>query len=91
MSRAEEARLSIPETADEDEAAAIAAAVAAHLRDREAAAAAAAAEGGSEAASWHGERWRFAGRLASVTGRAARVPDGAPRDGWAAAGRTDRF
>jgi hypothetical protein len=89
MSRAEEASLSIPETADEDEAAAIAAAVAAHLRDREAAAAAAAAEGETE--SWDGERWRFAGRLASVTGRAARVPDGAPRDGWAAAGRTDRF
>ncbi|SFR56759.1 hypothetical protein SAMN04487947_2337 [Halogeometricum rufum] len=89
MSRVEEASLTIPETADEDEAAAIAAAVAAHLRDREAAAAAAAAEGEME--SWDGERWRFAGRLASVTGRAARVPDGAPRDGWAAAGRTDRF
>ena len=89
MSRVEEASLTIPETADEDEAAAIAAAVAAHLRDREAAAAAAAAEGETE--SWDGERWRFAGRLASVTGRAARVPDGAPRDGWAAAGRTDRF
>jgi hypothetical protein len=90
MSRVEEASLTIPETADEDEAAAIAAAVAAHLRDREAAAAAAAA-GESETGSWDGERWRFAGRLASVTGRAARVPDGAPRDGWAAAGRTDRF
>lgn len=83
--------LSVPETADEDEAAAIAAAVAAHLRDRRtaAAAAAAAAEAGDD--SWDGKRWSFAGRLDGVGRRAARVPDGAPRDGWAAAGRADRF
>lgn len=79
--------LSVPETADEEEAAAIAAAVAAHLRDRRAAAAA--AEGEDD--SWDGKRWSFAGRLDGVGRRAARVPNDAPRDGWAAAGRADRF
>jgi hypothetical protein len=83
------AALSIPESADEEEAAAIAAAVAAHVRDGELAAAAAAAEGGE--VTWDGDRWAFAGRLESVRGCPARVPDGAPRDAWAASGRLDRF
>ncbi|MDS0299336.1 acc operon protein [Halogeometricum sp. S1BR25-6] len=86
----EKSELTIPETADDDEAAAIAAAVAAHLRDRRAAAAAAAASEGEDD-SWDGQRWSFAGRLDGVGRRAARVPTGAPRDGWTAAGRTDRF
>jgi hypothetical protein len=81
--------LSIPESADESEAAAIAAAVAAHVRDGELAAAAAAAEG--EADTWDGDRWTFAGRLESVRGCSVRVPDGAPRDAWAASDRVDRF
>lgn len=81
--------LDLPDDADDEEAAAIAAAVAAHLRDRRAAAAAAAAS--DEDDSWDGERWSFAGRLDGVGRRAARVPTGAPRDGWTATGRTDRF
>jgi hypothetical protein len=81
--------LTIPDDADDAEAAAIAAAVAAHLRDGELAAAAAAADEGD--AGWDGERWSFAGRLDRLTGRAARVPEGAPTDPWAAAGRADRF
>ncbi|ADQ66696.1 acc operon protein [Halogeometricum borinquense] len=87
MSRVDDVNLSIPTAADEDEAAAIAAAVAAHLRDQQVAAAAAE----DETDSWDGERWSFAGRMRAVSGCAARIPDGAPRDGWAAAGRTDRF
>ncbi|OYR53858.1 hypothetical protein [Halorubrum halodurans] len=81
--------LRIPDDADDEEAAAIAVAVAAHLRDREAAAAAAADEGGDS--GWRGDRWGFAGRLESVRGRRARVPEDAPSDPWAAAGRLDRF
>ncbi|RAW44435.1 acc operon protein [Halorubrum sp. 48-1-W] len=80
------AGLSIPDDADDAEAAAIAVAVAAHLRDREAAAAA-----DDEATGWHGDRWGFAGRLESVRGRRARVPETAPADPWTAAGRLDRF
>ncbi|QLG62734.1 acc operon protein [Halorarum salinum] len=81
-------RLSVPDSADDDEAAAIAAAVGAHLRDREAAAAEAAAAGEE---TWDGKRWAFAGRTRSLQGRVERVPDGAPTDAWTAAGRTDRF
>jgi hypothetical protein len=80
--------LSIPESADESEAAAIAAAVAAHIRDGELVAAAAAAD--SEP-TWDGRRWAFAGRLRSVTGQSGRVPRGAPTNAWSAAGRSDRF
>ena len=83
------ARLDIPDDAADDEAAAIAVAVAAHLRDREAAAAAAASSDAD--AGWTGKRWAFAGRLESVRGRRARVPEGAPTDPWAAADRIDRF
>ncbi|RDI72694.1 acc operon protein [Halopelagius longus] len=83
------ADLSIPDDADEAEAAAIAAAVAAHIRDGELAAAAAAAEGGEE--TWDGKRWTFAGRLEGVSGRSARVPNGAPTNAWTAASRADRF
>lgn len=84
-------RLSIPDDADDGEAAAIAAAIAAHVSDTERAAAAAAAVRGSEP-TWDGEKWRFAGRVASTGGRRIRrVPDGAPTDKWTAAGRVDRF
>ena len=81
------ADLQLPETASGEEAAAIAAAIESYL-----AAERAAAEGqADDERSWHGRRWTFAGRLATLTGRAARVPEAAPRDGWAAAGRADRF
>lgn len=82
--------LQLPPSASADEAAAIAAAVGAHLRDRRAAAAAAAAAAAEEP-SWDDHRFAFAGRLEQVQGRAARVPSDAPRDAWAASGRTDRF
>jgi len=86
-------RLSITEDADDAEAAAIAAAIAAHVSDTErAAAAAAAAAAAKSAPTWNGEKWRFAGRMESTSGRhIGRVPDGAPTDEWTAAGRADRF
>ena len=86
-------RLSIPDDADAEEAAAIAAAVAAHTGDSERAAAAVAAATAADAEpTWEGERWGFAGRVASTDGRRIhRVPDGAPTDRWTAAGRADRF
>jgi hypothetical protein len=85
-------RLSIPDDADDAEAAAIAAAVAAHLRDAERAAAAAAAAAAESTPTWDGEKWGFAGRIESTSGRRIRrVPDGAPTDEWAAAGRVERF
>jgi len=82
--------LTVPDDADDAEAAAIAAAVAAHLRDGELAAAAAAADGDADD-GWAGERWAFAGRVDRLTGRSVRVPESAPTDPWAAAGRADRF
>ncbi len=81
--------LSIPDDADDEEAAAIAAAVGAHLRDAERAAAAAAAADAEP--TWEGKRWTFAGRVEQSQGRSVRVPENAPRDAWSAAGRTDRF
>ncbi|RLM57127.1 acc operon protein [Halobellus sp. Atlit-31R] len=85
-------RLRLPEAADDEEAAAIVAAVAAHLGDEERAAAAAAAAASERRPTWNGERWTFAGRVEATNGRRVRrVPDGAPRDKWAAAGRADRF
>lgn len=83
-----ETSVDVPPAATAEEAAAILAAVGAHLRDREAAAAAAAASGEP---AWEGDRFAFAGRLAQLQGRAARVPASAPRDAWTASGRTDRF
>ncbi|WP_336024847.1 hypothetical protein [Halobellus salinisoli] len=83
--------LSIPDDADEEEAAAIAVAVAAHIADgeRAAAAVAAAARSGD---SWNGEKWTFAGRVEVTSGRRLRrVPDGAPREKWTAAARAERF
>lgn len=84
-----DATLDVPADATDEEAAAIAAAVRAHLRAQ--AAAAAAGDDESEAESWAGERWSFAGRLRGVRGRAGRVPTGAPTDAWTASGRADRF
>ncbi|GAB7011220.1 hypothetical protein JCM31271_31630 [Halorubrum trueperi] len=85
-----DARLDVPTDASEDEAAAIAAAVSAHLAAMQAAAVAA-AEDDREAESWSGMEWTMAGRLRQLQHRTERVPDGAPRDAWTAAGRTDRF
>ncbi|MFB6072983.1 MAG: acc operon protein [Halobacterium sp.] len=79
--------LSIPEDASDEEAAAIAAAVSAHLARLEAEAAA--GEDGAE--TWDGEKWSFAGRVEALGVRGVRVPDGAPRDAWSAAGRRERF
>lgn len=85
-------RLSIPADADDEEAAAITAAIAAHVSDGERAAAAVAAAAETSEPTWDGERWRFAGRMESTSGRRiGRVPDGAPTDGWTAAGRVDRI
>jgi hypothetical protein len=80
--------IAIPEDASDEEAAAIAAAVSAHLARLEAEAAAA-AEDAEE--TWDGDKWAFAGRIASLDGHGCRVPDSAPRDAWTAAGRRDRF
>ena len=82
-----EGDLRLPATASGEEAAAIAAAIETYLAGERAAAE---ATGGRER-SWEGRRWSFAGRTALLSGRAARVPDGTPTDGWTAAGRTDRF
>jgi hypothetical protein len=80
-----EQRVSVPADATSEEAAAIVAAIGAHLR----AEAATGAEESEE--TWHGRRWEFAGRIDRLQNRQVRVPDGAPTDGWSAAGRTDRF
>ncbi len=82
--------LDLPPDADAEEAAAIVAAVGAHLRDGELAARAAVRARRAEE-SWDDRRWQFAGRLSGLGHRAARVPDGAPTDGWTAAARRDRF
>jgi len=86
---AEDDRLELSPEATRAEAAAIAAAIGAHLRDREAAAAAArrAQEEEDERDGWEGRRFRFAGRLETLTGRSRRVPQNAPNDGWTTAGR----
>ena len=75
----------VPDDADDDEAAAIAAALGSYLADRERSTAA------SESATWDGKRWAFAGKIEALQGRRTRVPRTAPTDGWAAAGRADRF
>jgi len=80
--------IEIPPSATSEEAAAIVAAVGAHIRDREAAAAAVAA---SAEPTWEGDRFTFAGRIEQLQGRSVRVPAEAPRNAWAASGRTDRF
>lgn len=81
-------RLTLPDDADDSEAAAIVAAVGAHMRDQEAAAAAA-AEGDEE--RWDGKRWSFTGRVEALQARTVRVRDSTPTDAWTAAGRTDRL
>lgn len=82
-------RLTLPDGADETEAAAIAAAISAHIRDQEAAAAAAAVA--SEKHDWAGKRWAFAGRVESLHRRTVRVREGTPTDAWSAAGRSERL
>jgi len=77
---------SVPD-ATEAEAAAIAAAIGSHIRDRELAALSAREDG--ESSDRH--RWRLAGRFDRLGGRPVRLPDDAPRDPWAAAGRIDRL
>jgi hypothetical protein len=83
---ADDLAAAIPDDADTDEAAAIAVALGSYLADRERAAASE-----SEGPSWHGERWRFAGRLAALGSRPVRVSLDAPTDPWSAAGRADRL
>ncbi|NGM67587.1 hypothetical protein G6M89_00955 [Natronolimnobius sp. AArcel1] len=83
-----EVDITLPDDADEAEAAAIVAAVGAHLHDQALAVAAAAQ---SEEESWDGKRWAFSGRVRAQQGRFARVPRNAPTDAWSAAGRVDRF
>lgn len=85
-SRFEDVRLDLPADATSEEAAAIVAAIGTHLRREAEAAAEAESEG-----SWDGLRWAFAGRVDRLQNRTVRVPDCAPRNAWAAAGRTDRF
>ena len=80
-------QVEIPPDADADEAAAIVAAVRSHVAALEAAA----ADDGDADDDWHGDRWRFTGRLNSLQNRRSRVPTDAPRNEWAAAGRTDRY
>ncbi len=75
--------ITVPEDADDVEAAAIAAAIRAHV--------AADAEAEEAEPTWEGARWRFRGRVETLQRRRVRVPRGAPRDAWTAAGRTDRF
>ena len=84
-SRSEGIDLTVPADATSEEAAAIAAAIGAHLR------AEAAAEEEKSEERWHGNRWQFAGRVDQLQNRQVRVPNGAPTNAWAAAGRTDRF
>jgi hypothetical protein len=79
--------IDVPDDASDEEAAAIAAAVSAHISRLEAEAVA--SEDGE--ATWDGDRWAFAGRIAGLDGHVRRVPTGAPRDAWTAAGRRDRF
>lgn len=88
MATFDASQLTLPDDANDAEAAAIAAAVAAHLRDQETAAAATAA---TQELTWEGDRWAFAGRLKTLQNRSVRVPANAPRDAWCAAGRADRF
>jgi hypothetical protein len=79
--------IDVPASASDEEAAAIAAAVSAHLARLEAEA----AESDDGEETWDGEKWAFAGRVEGLGGRSVRVPDGAPRDAWSAAGRRERF
>ncbi|MFO7927519.1 MAG: acc operon protein [Halobacteriota archaeon] len=77
-------QLDIPDDADEAEAAAITAV----FRTLAAEAEAAASQGSTD---FSRDDWRFAGRIEALQSRRVRVPIDAPRDEWAAAGRTDRF
>ena len=76
--------LHVPPAATSEETAAIVAAIGTHVGDLERAA-------DASEPDWHGRRWAFAGRLAATSGRADRVPLGAPLDEWSAASRADRF
>ncbi|WP_424018631.1 acc operon protein [Halorientalis pallida] len=79
----------LADDADADEAAAVAAAIGAHMRDQELAAAAAA--DGDDGPNWADGKWEFASKVARKRRRSVRVPTDAPKDPWAAAGRTDRM
>lgn len=85
----EAGRLNVPERASPAEVAAIAAAIGAHVRDQRVAAAVPAQD--DEEETWDGERFAFAGRLEGLTGKASRVPRGAPTEKWTATGRRDRY
>ncbi|RXK52029.1 acc operon protein [Halorientalis pallida] len=79
----------LTDDADADEAAAVAAAIGAHMRDQELAAAVAA--DGDDGPNWDDDKWEFASKVARKRRRSVRVPTDAPKDPWAAAGRTDRM
>jgi hypothetical protein len=81
--------LTVSDGATADEAAAVAAAVGAHVRDGRAAALAARKRETGDEETWDGSRWQFAGRVEGLTGRACRVPENAPTDGWTATGRLE--
>jgi hypothetical protein len=66
------------------ESAAVAAALAVYLDDE-------GDDTGTNAETWDGKRFQFAGRIAGLTGVARRVPRDAPTDEWTAAGRVDRY
>ena len=77
-------KIEIPDEADESEAAAITAVF--RTLAAEAEAKEAQADGNTTR-----DRWTFAGRIEALQRCRVRVPQDAPQDEWAAAGRTDRF
>ena len=79
-------KIDLPEDADEDEAAAIVAALNAHVGAQIRAAA-----DEEDSDDWNERQWSFAGRIGDLQHREVRVPLAAPRDPWAASGRTRRM
>ena len=77
--------------AESEEAAAIAAAIGTYLCVEDRRAPRNDADESDRGWKRAGQRWAFAGRIEDLTGRRVRVPEDAPTDPWAAAGRTDWF
>lgn len=79
-------RLSVPESATEEEAAAIVAAIETYRAgpgDE--------TDADANGHTWRGRQWRFQSRIESLTGERTRVPERAPTSAWRAADRVDRF
>ena len=76
--------IDVPDRADEAEAAAITAVFGTLAAEAEAKK----AQADGDATR---DKWTFVGRVESLQSRRVRVPQNAPHDEWAAAGRTDRF